>query len=131
MVSLLFLAKLNDSITGFQSRFDPRPQMLNGREKHFGAAVPESNPDEPRFGREGVGQIKEIFILADNNAIVPTGVLPDCGIGGATQVEVENMLTFDAREDRKRARAAGSWLSTRNFTTLAEQCDRLDGPRTQ
>jgi hypothetical protein len=40
--------------------------------------------------------MQKILVLADNNAIVPVGILPDCSIGSAAQIEVENMLTFDA-----------------------------------
>jgi hypothetical protein len=56
---------------------------------------------------EGSRHIQEVFILADEHAIIPAGMLPVGSIGCATQGDVENMLAIDAARSQKAGKSRG------------------------
>lgn len=124
------LAKLDDAVARFQASLDLGPETFHRREECLSPAVADANPNEPRLRRRNVRHVQKVLILADDDTIVSAGVVPDCGIGCATEVDV-TCWHSTPREARNRARAVGSWLSTRNFTRLGGQSGRLDGPRIQ
>jgi hypothetical protein len=88
-------------VSRLQSCFDLRPQTFYRSQERFCAAIAQTNPDEPRFSRRAIREIKKIFILADDDAIVLTGVRPDFGIGGASEVNIDHMLTVHATGGQK------------------------------
>ena len=44
----------------------------------------------------GHSQNIKIFVLADDDKIVPAGVLANIGVGGVSHIEVENMVALRA-----------------------------------
>lgn len=48
------------------------------------------------FAEGTIRQVKKILVLADQNKITLAGVLPDFGIGGISQINIEHMLTVHA-----------------------------------
>lgn len=82
------LTKFDDAISGLQPGFDFRPRDLESGQQCFGAAVSEADPDEPSRRGRPVGEVQEIFILANEDCVIRDCVGPDFGIGGIPQIQV-------------------------------------------
>jgi hypothetical protein len=80
--SVVFLADFNHAITRPKARFDPQPGTGEGCEERRSSAVAEANPDDLDFRVALLGEVKEIFILADHDALLELGVATDVFIGG-------------------------------------------------
>lgn len=75
--------------------------------------------------------IQEVFIFRNHNEIVLFGVSPNFDIRCQVEVKTATWKALIPFEARNRARAQGSWLSTRNFTLYEERRDPFDTPHIQ
>ncbi len=69
-----------------------RQGTLEGGEEDLLAAVAEAYPHERADDSGPVGQMEEVFILADERAALGGGVVPDVRVAGLVHLQVENML---------------------------------------
>ncbi|HJX84300.1 MAG TPA: hypothetical protein VJ723_08155 [Candidatus Angelobacter sp.] len=90
------LADFYDSVARFYARFDHRPERFKGFEQGFSPAIAQSNPEEPYACFRLTGQVKEIFVLADDNAFLGFSVPADLNIRRFSQPDIENVLTIGA-----------------------------------
>jgi hypothetical protein len=88
------LADLNDTLARLQRRFQCRPNLLEGSEQSCGTAIAEPNPDELKLPPRSTSEVEEVFILADDNALVGGGVLAELGVGGLGKPDFENVFAI-------------------------------------
>lgn len=100
-------ADFDDRVARLQAGFNPGPKALKGCEERLGAAVAQTNPDELRLGPGRIGKVEEIFVLADDDALVLAGVLPDASVRGVGQIHVEDVLALDAARSQKAGEGGG------------------------
>jgi hypothetical protein len=76
-----------------------------------------------------LGEVNEIFIFADDDAVLKFGVAANGDVCGVTRTRLEDVLAIESAIAELTARATGNWLSTINFTTSEERRGPFDGRR--
>ena len=90
------LANLYDAFSRVEFRFDARPEAPDCSQEGSLAAISKPNPDEARIRRPCVGEVEEVFILADEHATFGCCVRPNRKVGGVFHADIEYMLSLVA-----------------------------------
>jgi hypothetical protein len=83
---------VNHPMAFLQRRDEGGQGALEGGEEGLLAAVAEAHSHERAVGSGLVGQMQEVFILADQSAALRSGVVPDVRVVGLVHLQVEDML---------------------------------------
>jgi hypothetical protein len=68
--SISFLTDFNDSVASVQAGFDPLPRALESVAECRSTTVAEADPDDFDFGMALLGEVKEVFIFAYDDAVL-------------------------------------------------------------
>lgn len=94
--SATILANFNNPVAGLEARLDSWPGTLESCEKRCSTAVPEAHPDEFDFGVALLGEVKEVFIFANDDAILKFGVAANDAVRGVAQARLKYVLAIES-----------------------------------
>ena len=94
--SISFLTDFNDSVASVQAGFDPLPRALESVAECRSTTVAEADPDDFDFGMALLGEVKEVFIFAYDDAVLKFGVAANGGVCGVTQARLKDVLAVES-----------------------------------
>lgn len=101
--------------SGLKRRLDARPEAFEHGEQDLRATVSQTDPNQTRFCRLCLRPVQEVFVLADNNAVLIAGVKPDSAVGRSGEPNVHHVEAVQSTRGKPTRKRSGQLIVNEKF----------------
>ncbi|HZV87828.1 MAG TPA: hypothetical protein VFF95_09790 [Candidatus Binatus sp.] len=90
------LADFNNAVASLEAGLDSWPRTLERCDERCSTTVAEADPDEFDFGVTLLGEVKEVFVFANDDPSLKFGVAANGAIRGVAQACLKDVLAIES-----------------------------------